>query len=83
MDKTGLNPCYLLNKFGMELKIEIHEITSHDIAKMLSCDVRSAQRRLSLLRDAYGLKKHSIVTFDLFCEYYQIRPQDIHITHEK
>lgn len=67
----------------MELKIEIREITSHDIAKMLSCDVRSAQRRLSLLRDAYGLKKHSIVTFDLFCEYYQIRPQDIHIIPEK
>lgn len=67
----------------MKLTVEIHEINSRDVARMLHCDIRTAQRRLSLLRDAYDLPKYSIVTFDLFCEYFGIRQEDIHIRHTR
>lgn len=65
----------------MDIKITINEVSATDIAQIMKCTKRTAQRRISLLRDAYGLKKYSVVTMDMFCEYYDIRPQDIHATY--
>ena len=66
----------------MEIKLTINEVSATDIAQMMNCTKRTAQRRISLLRDAYGLKKYSIITMDMFCEYYDIRPQDVHVTYK-
>lgn len=66
----------------MYLSIEITEVTTKDIAEIFHWTTRTAQRKLSLLRNAYGMKKHQIVTLDRFCEYYGISQKDIHIKHK-
>lgn len=64
----------------MVLTIEINEVSSKDIAEMFHINKRTAQRRLSLLRVAYGLPKNAVVTLDKFCEYYCIDAKELHVT---
>ena len=65
----------------MVFELEITEVTTKDIAKIFHWTTRTAQRKISLLRDAYGMQKHQIVTLDRFCEYYGIEKKHIHIKH--
>lgn len=66
----------------MVFEVEINEITTKDIASIFHVTQRTAQRQLALLRDAYGMKKQSIVTLERFCEYFEIDPKHIHIKYK-
>ena len=66
----------------MILQVEINVITSKDVASIFHVTQRTAQRQMALLRDAYGLSKHAVITLERFCDYYEIDPKDIHIVHK-
>lgn len=65
----------------MDIKITINEVSATDVSQIMHCTKRTAQRRISLLRDAYGLPKYAVITLDMFCDYYCIRQQDIHVCY--
>lgn len=66
----------------MVFEVEINEITTKDYASIFHVTPRTAQRQLALLRDAYGMPKHAIITLERFCEYFCIDPKHIHIKHK-
>lgn len=67
----------------MIFEVEINVLTSADIASIFHCSLRTAQRQLLEIREAYSLSNHAIITLERFCDYYELDPKDIHIRYKK
>ncbi|WP_157893329.1 thioredoxin domain-containing protein [Salegentibacter sediminis] len=44
-------------------------IYSHDVAQIMGISLKSAQKKLRLIRTHYHKEKHQCVTIDEFCEF--------------
>lgn len=66
----------------MDFTVEINILTSADISDILGCSLRTAQRQMSEIRDAYGLSNHAIITIERFIDYFELDPKDIHIRYK-